>query len=228
MAIQSWQESLLPGDGYGDSWDPRKNYLSVGFYPGQALQSRELLELQTIALYQISATNRSLFKHGQPRIDLEEELLTDSRSPITRNGNNFFIKEYSQFFTNFSLSATSPTIPNGFWITFPPTTSALRETHTLTSGQYLGFEILRTTVDHEDDQTLYDPAGSDYANSNAPGATRFAFSIKNQNQGDAENPIYLTTKTNKREQGSFFVPLVYCIGTAYYWAFDETTQIPTS
>jgi len=223
MAIQSWQESLLPGNGYGDSWDPRKNYLSVGFYPGQSLQSRELLELQTIALYQISATNRSLFKHGQPRIDLEEESLTDSSiSPITKSGNTFFIKKYSQFFTNFSLSAASDQIPNGFWVTLPE----IREDPTISQNQYLGFEITRTTVNHIDDQTLLDPAGSDYANSNAPGARRFAFSIKNQGDDDA-NPIYLTTKTNKRQQGSFFVPLVYYSGTAYYWAFDETTPIPT-
>jgi len=222
MAIQSWQESLLPGNGYGDSWDPRKNYLSVGFYPGQSLQSRELLELQTIALYQISATNRSLFKHGQPRIDLEEESLTDSRiSPITRSGNTFFIKKYSQFFTNFSLSAASVQIPNGFWVTPPQ----IREDHTISQNHYLGFEITRTTVNHIDDQTLLDPAGEDYANNGAPGATRFSFSIVNQ--GDDTNPIYLTTKTSKRQQGSFFVPLVYNSGTAYYWAFDETTQIPT-
>lgn len=222
MAIQSWQQSFLPGNGYGDSWDPKKNYFSVGYYPGQALQSRELLEMQTILFHQISTTNRSLFKHGQPRIDLEEDSLTDSNlSPIVRVGTNgFLIRSYSQFFTNFSLSAANVAIPNGIWLTFPQ--DDYSQIVNMSAGDYMGFVVGRiTTVTHEDDRTLLDPAGNVYANSNAPGANRVVYELRENDDG------LLIVSPNKRQQGSFFVPLVYYSGTAYYWAFDESTQIPT-
>lgn len=221
MAIQSWQQSFLPGNGYGDSWDPKKNYFSVGYYPGQALQSRELLEMQTILFHQISTTNRSLFKHGQPRIDLEEDSLTDSNlSPIVRVGTNgFLIRSYSQFFTNFSLSAANVAIPNGIWLTFPQ--DDYSQIVNMSAGDYMGFVVGRiTTVTHEDDATLLDPANG-YANSNAPGANRVVYELRENDDG------LLIVSPNKRQQGSFFVPLVYYSGTAYYWAFDESTQIPT-
>ena len=66
MGNQSWYHSFFDEAPYKDNWLPSKNYLSLGFLPGYALQSRELLELQTAILYQISTTNRSSFLHGQP------------------------------------------------------------------------------------------------------------------------------------------------------------------
>lgn len=111
MARQSWFNGIFFGDAtYGDDFNPEENYLSVGFRPGYALQSRELLEIQNNILYQLSATNRSLFKHGEPRIDIEEESLSDSDdSPITVtvDGNTFTFKRNIQLFTNFSLPRCS-------------------------------------------------------------------------------------------------------------------------
>ena len=228
MATQSWFNGIFFDDAtYGDDFSPEENYLSVGFRPGYALQSRELLEIQNNILYQLSATNRSLFKHGEPRIDIEEESLSDpDKSPITVNANNtlFTFKRNIQLFTNFSLPEGKPGLPNGFWITFPidNTDVDYQETVTLPdaddSNIFWGIEIIREIVE---DNTLNDPAAGQFGNSNAPGATRFQYKIKNQTpDGD---PSYGVWRSGRRTQGEFFIPIgKYIVGTGtWYWAFDD-------
>tara|TARA_R110002096_G_scaffold37658_1_gene104459 strand:- start:7 stop:729 length:723 start_codon:yes stop_codon:yes gene_type:complete len=237
MANQSWYNSFFDNAPYNDSWKPSKNYLCVGFLPGYALQSRELLELQTSILYQTSTTNRTLFKHGQPRIDLEEENFTPN-SPITVNNttSTFTIKENTQLFTNFSLGVTSilSTIPNGFWITIPPSElqagGIQAPTHvemldsTPQDNQYVGFNVEIKTINSTDDETLFDPAGTEFRNNNAPGATRYAYSIV-YNISEDPTSGFLKTNKNKRNQGEFFVPIAQYKNGSYYWAFDENTSI---
>ena len=239
MANQSWYNSFFDNAPYNDSWKPSKNYLCVGFLPGYALQSRELLELQTSILYQTSTTNRTLFKHGQPRIDLEEEDFT-LRSPITVNAPSdtgfedhvFTIKQNTQLFTNFALAQVSNFSyrPNGFWITIPPSEislagSAYTETISRpTDGYFVGFDVEIKTIDSTDDETLFDPAGSDFRNTNAPGATRYAYSIVFNTPGDPTSG-FLKTNNSKRNQGQFFVPIAKYSNSSYYWAFDENISI---
>lgn len=235
MANQSWYNSFFDNAPYNDSWKPSKNYLCVGFLPGYALQSRELLELQTSILYQTSTTNRTLFKHGQPRIDLEEENFTPN-SPITVTVNNttstFTIKENTQLFTNFSLGVTSilSTIPNGFWITIPPSELPLSAEYTETlsatptPNHFVGFDVEIKTINSTDDETLFDPAGTEFRNNNAPGATRYAYSIV-YNISEDPTSGFLKTNKNKRNQGEFFVPIAQYKNGSYYWAFDENTSI---
>ena len=229
MANQSWYNSFFDNAPYNDSWKPSKNYLCVGFLPGYALQSRELLELQTSILYQTSTTNRTLFKHGQPRIDLEEENFTPN-SPITVNNttSTFTIKENTQLFTNFSLGVTSilSTIPNGFWITIPPSELPLSAEYTETlsatptPNHFVGFDVEIKTINSTDDETLFDPAGTEFRNNNAPGATRYAYSIIQREPGKI-----LSINARKRNQGEFFVPIAQYKNGSYYWAFDENTSI---
>ena len=231
MAIQSWFDGIFSGDvTYGDDFNPKENYLSVGFRPGYALQSRELLEIQNNILYQLSATNRSLFKHGEPRIDIEEESLSVfADSPITVNGNTFTFKRNIQLFTNFSLPANKSRLPNGFWITFPidNTDVDYQETVTLPTtdaeDKFWGIEITREIVE---DDTLNDPAAGQFGNSNAPGATRFQYKIKDQSTTTV--PSYGTWREDRRTQGEFFIPIgKYIVSTGtWYWAFDETDNTP--
>lgn len=214
--------------------------MSLGFAPGYALQSRELLELQTIIMHQMSTTARSMFKHGQPRVDLEEESLTDGlfTNPVAvnRSTHTFSIIRNAQFFANFQLGSASAELskPNGFWLTFPPVTDNLYTQQLLNGNDpadntYVGFEIEGTVgpgpqyVDFETDESLRDPAGRAFANADAPGATRFAYTVKNH--GDAENPAYLTTSSGKRDSGEFFVPIAIFKNNSYFWAFDETTPL---
>lgn len=244
MAQQSWYESFFPTDPYLDSWSPTKNYMSLGFAPGYALQSRELLELQTIIMHQMSTTARTMFRHGQPRVDLEEESLTDTRftSPVAVNTSThtFSIIRNAQFFANFQLGAGGAELskPNGFWLTFPPVTDNLY-TEQINNGQdpgtsdIVGFEIESLEnipgpeyVDYTTDESLLDPAGDQFANSDAPGATRFAYRVKNQ--GDAENPSYLKINDSSigaRPIGEFFVPIAIFRNNTYFWAFDNTTPL---
>ena len=227
MAIQSWFNGIFFGDAtYGDDFSPEENYLSVGFRPGYALQSRELLEIQNNILYQLSATNRSLFKHGEPRIDIEEESLSVfADSPITVDGNTFTFKRNIQLFTNFSLPVGDPGLPNGFWITFPidNTDVDYQETVTLPdaddSNIFWGIEITRKIVE---DNTLNDPAAGQFGNSNAPGATRFQYKIQDQTpDGD---PSYGVWRSGRRTPGELFIPIgKYIVSSeTWYWAFDDT------
>lgn len=241
MARQSWFNGIFFGDAtYGDDFNPEENYLSVGFRPGYALQSRELLEIQNNILYQLSATNRSLFKHGEPRIDIEEESLSDSDdSPITVtvDGNTFTFKRNIQLFTNFSLPPVFPGLPNGFWITFPidNTDVDYQETVTLPTtaneDKFWGIEITRDIVE---DNTLNDPAAGQFGNSNAPGATRFQYKIKDQSTTDQSTtvPYYGVWRSGRRTQGELFIPIgKYIVSTGtWYWAFDDTdsTTIATT
>jgi hypothetical protein len=232
MARQSWFNGIFFGDAtYGDDFSPEENYLSVGFRPGYALQSRELLEIQNNILYQLSATNRSLFKHGEPRIDIEEESLSVfADSPITVDGNTFTFKRNIQLFTNFSLPVGDPGLPNGFWITFPIDNTEdvnYQETVTLPDGLntniFWGIEITRDIVE---DNTLNDPAAGQFGNSNAPGATRFQYKI--QDQSATTVPYYGITNLDRRPQAQagnpLFIPIAkYIVSTGtWYWAFDET------
>ena len=246
MAQQSWYESFFPTIPYLDNWSPTKNYMSLGFAPGYALQSRELLELQTIMMHQMSTTARSMFKHGQPRVDLEEESLRDTRftSPVTVNTstNTFTFIRNAQFFANFQLGASVEQVskPNGFWLTFPPVTSNLYSEQ-INNGQppgtndIVGFEIESLDskpgpeyVDYQTDESLLDPAGNEFANSNAPGATRFAYRVKEQPDSSNDSPEYLTTRTSgqgQRANGEFFVPIAIYRNNTYFWAFDNETPI---
>tara|TARA_R110002096_G_scaffold218232_1_gene406384 strand:- start:161 stop:874 length:714 start_codon:yes stop_codon:yes gene_type:complete len=233
MGNQSWYHGFFDEAPYKDNWLPSKNYLSLGFLPGYALQSRELLELQTTILYQISTTNRSSFLHGQPRIDLEEESLTEAaKSPILVNTQTqvFSIAENTQIFTNFSLAASAAalSIPNGFWITIPPSSiNFTNNVHlevldsTPSENAYVGFTVEVVAVDSVEDESLLDPAGTDFKNNNAPGATRYAYKIVST--GDNK---FLSSNSRKRNQGEFFVPIAQWKNGSYYWAFDESTQIP--
>jgi len=235
MGNQSWYHSFFDEAPYKDNWLPSKNYLSLGFLPGYALQSRELLELQTAILYQISTTNRSSFLHGQPRIDLEEESLIggDLPSPILVDTQSqiFSIAKNTQIFTNFSLAASVDafSIPNGFWITIPPSSIDLNNVNghlevldsTPSENAYVGFTVEVVAVDSVEDQSLLDPAGTDFKNNDAPGATRYAYKIIST--GDNK---FLSSNEKKRNQGEFFVPIAQWKNGSYYWAFDESTQIP--
>ena len=239
MATQSWFNGIFFDDAtYGDDFSPEENYLSVGFRPGYALQSRELLEIQNNILYQLSATNRSLFKHGQPRIDIEEESLSVfDDSPITVDSNTVTFKSNIQLFTNFSLPANKSGLPNGFWITFPidNTDADYAETVTLPdaddSNIFWGIEITREIVE---DNTLNDPAAGQFGNSNAPGATRFQYKIKDQTPTDqtlTTVPSYGIWRSARRTQGELFIPIgKYIVGAVgagtWYWAFDETDNTP--
>jgi len=227
MANQSWYHSFFDVAPYNDSWTPSKNYLSLGFLPGYALQSRELLELQTTLLYQISTTNRTLFKHGQPRIDLEEESLNSSTSPISVNvgTHKFSISKNTQLFTNFSLVASGFEIPNGFWITIPPSNVEHSGIYTeqITAPEeehYVGFDVEIKSVSTIEDDTLFDPVGTDFKNSGGPGATRYAYGITLNSTGG-----FLRTNQFKRKQSQFFVPIAQYKNGSYYWAFDESTAI---
>tara|TARA_R110000824_G_scaffold73568_6_gene187301 strand:+ start:2005 stop:2757 length:753 start_codon:yes stop_codon:yes gene_type:complete len=246
MAQQSWYESFFPINPYLDDWSPIKNYMSLGFAPGYALQSRELLELQTIMMHQMSTTARTMFRHGQPRVDLEEESLTDTRftSPVAVNPstNTFSFIRNAQFFANFQLGASEAEVskPNGFWLTFPPVKSNIYSEQ-LPNGNapglndIVGFEIESLEnipgpeyVDYKTDPTLLDPAGNEFANSNAPGATRFAYRVKEQPDSSIDTPRYLTTRESaqgKRSIGEFFVPIAIFRNDTYFWAFDNTTPI---
>lgn len=232
MAIQSWFNGIFFGDAtYGDDFSPEENYLSVGFRPGYALQSRELLEIQNNILYQLSATNRSLFKHGEPRIDIEEESLSNEAnkpSPITVNavGDHVKFERNIQLFTNFSLPSGTPGFPNGFWITFPiDNTNGVweEEVELPAADSFWGIEITREIVE---DNTLNDPAAGQFGNSNAPGATRFQYKITDQTPTGV--PSYGTWRSTRRTQGQFFIPIgKYIVNTGkWYWAFDETDNTP--
>jgi hypothetical protein len=247
MAQQSWYESFFPISPYMDNWDPTKNYMSLGFAPGYALQSRELLELQTIIMNQMSTTARSLFKHGQPRIDLEEESLTNPAldSPVTVNRitNTFTFNKNAQFFANFSLGGSVKELskPNGFWLTFPPTSDSTYQElwnngQEPAPNQIIGFEIASLNlngtpgpeyINWEADVTLLDPAGNEFGNSNAPGASRFAYTIKDQPDSQPTNREFLTSREdgNGRVSGEFFVPIAIFRNDTYFWAFDNTTPI---
>jgi len=205
----SWNFSMFgAGSGYGDDWNPKSNHISIGFIPGYALQSRELLELQTIQSYQTSTTNRCLFHHGQPRIDLEREDIGDpTKSPVVlaENGRNLRVYRNAEFFTNFTTTAADRSwIPTGFWITFPPylnvasqlSDTAMEETipDTMAVGDYLGFNVLIRIV--TGDGTEFDQFGNKYLftdpavgvqNSNAIGAGRLVYEIVNQS-GNPDNP----------------------------------------
>lgn len=219
--------------------------MSLGFAPGYALQSRELLELQTIIMHQMSTTARTMFRHGQPRVDLEEESLIDTRltSPVavTVSSNTFSFIRNAQFFANFQLgiSEAEASKPNGFWLTFPPVKSSIYSEQ-LPNGNapglndIVGFEIESLEnipgpeyVDYNTDPTLLDPAGDQFANSNAPGATRFAYRVKNQDP-TSDTPRYLKINDSSigaRPIGEFFVPIAIFRNNTYFWAFDNTTPL---
>ena len=242
MAIQSWQKGFFTNGPYNDTWDPTKNYISLGFAPGYALQSKELLELQSTILNQISTAARSMFKHGQPRIDLEEESLLASSTltnPVTVNAGEFTFKRNSQFFTNFRLNDSNDFLPNGFWVNFPPTHTdsfgtQWKETIDPAEGDFVGFTVEIKTIDWEDDDTLLDTAGG-FSNLNALGATRYAYSVVNH--GADDEPSYLIVKDGRRPGAfpldppniagnQFFIPIAKYINSTYLWAFDEVSAIP--
>lgn len=236
MAIQSWQNGFFTESPYNDTWDPKKNYISLGFAPGYALQSKELLELQSTILNQMSTTARSMFKHGQPRIDLEEESLIahgTKTNPVSvdQSSHKFTFTRNSQFFTNFSLNSNNDNLPNGFWVNFPPVDETNWE-ETLSAepgeGDFVGFMVKLQTIDSTTDVTLLDTAGG-FSNANAPGATRYAYSVVNQ---AVDPPSYLVTNDLRRPSGpnndsQFFIPIAKYINSTYLWAFDESTSIPT-
>ena len=245
MAIQSWQNGFFTESPYNDTWDPKKNYISLGFAPGYALQSKELLELQSTILNQMSTTARSMFKHGQPRIDLEEESLITVASgsaktyPVRVNQSlhKFTFTRNSQFFTNFSLNINNDNLPNGFWVNFPPEhpVDGTKWEETLSAepqdGHFVGFMVKLQTIDSTTDVTLLDTAGG-FSNLNAPGATRYAYSVVNQTAEDISTPpSYLVTNVSRRPSGpnndsQFFIPIAKYINSTYLWAFDESTSIP--
>ena len=73
------------------------------------------------------------------------------------------------------------------------------------------------------DASLLDPAGDQFANSNAPGATRFAYRVKNQDPG-SDTPRYLKINDSSigaRPNGEFFVPIAIYRNNTYFWAFDN-------
>ena len=242
MAIQSWQNGFFTESPYNDTWDPKKNYISLGFAPGYALQSKELLELQSTILNQMSTTARSMFKHGQPRIDLEEESLITVASgsaktyPVSVNQSlhTFTFTRNSQFFTNFSLNSNNDNLPNGFWVDFPPkhpNADGTKWEETLSSEPtgFVGFMVKLQTIDSTTDVTLLDTAGG-FSNLNAPGATRYAYSVVDQ-ADEGNTPSYLVTNVSRRppgpnNAGEFFIPIAKYINSTYLWAFDESSSIP--
>jgi hypothetical protein len=207
----SWNQSFLPYDGYKDDWNPTRNHISIGFIPGYALQSRELLELQTIQSYQTSTSNRCLFYHGQPRVDLERENLSIvSSSPIVTIDDTSKLRIYknSELFCNFTtLPDISNWIPTGFWITVPPDNILNSESSdafeedipSANPNDYIGVEVLIRIVTGdpnaaETDQfgnpyNFTDKAGEAFQNNQAIGANRLVYEIKNQ--GDKDNPKIL-------------------------------------
>ena len=258
LTNNSWNTSFFgAGAGYGDNWDPTKNPISIGFIPGYALQSRELLELQTILAYQTSTTNRCLFNHGQPRVDLETESLSDDLlSPVTRSGSgaNARLRVYknAEFFCNFKTPADpAQWIPTGFWLTFPPYLDDTEDKLSIPiptnmeNNEYLGFNVLIRVVSGDARHTdqfgnLYDfrdPAGREFANSQAPGAGRLVYEI--ENVGDLENPLVGVKSRSKKEpliprsgDGELyegFVPIIKKLGdNNFVFAFgDETITVPT-
>ena len=258
LVNNSWNTSFFgAGAGYGDTWDPTKNPISIGFIPGYALQSRELLELQTILAYQTSTTNRCLFRHGQPRVDLETESLdsVNEKSPVTRfgNGANARLRVYknAEFFCNFQTPADPPQwIPTGFWLTFPPYLDdtddklSIPIPTNMSTGEYLGFNVLIRVVSGDATDTdqfgnLYDfrdPVGREYANSQAPGAGRLVYEI--ENTGTVDAPLVGVIARDKRQpitpsngDGELykgFVPIIQKLGDQnFVFAFDNTTTVPT-
>jgi len=203
LTNQSWNKAFFAGAGYGDNWDPTKNPISIGFAPGYALQSRELLELQTILAYQTSTTNRCLFKHGQPRVDLEFESLVDgTKSPITRSGTGqteiLNVYKNAEFFCNFQTQVDEiDWIPTGFWLTFPPYISddglnkLTLPLNNVNNNAVFGFNVDIRVVSGDPntgqkDQfgNVYDYrdfAGEAFANNFAIGAGRLVYEITNQN-----------------------------------------------
>ncbi len=251
----SWNTSFFgEGAGYGDNWDPTKNPISIGFIPGQALQSRELLELQTILAYQTSTTNRCLFRHGQPRVDLETESLTAvNTSPVTTTGNepNAQLQVYknAEFFCNFDTPATpSSWIPTGFWLTFPPYLDDTQDKLTLTipsmsDNEYLGFQVDIRVVNGRG--TEVDQFGNAYdftdpALVGAIGAGRLVYEIVNQGDIGNPNPAFVSTNRNPELEsprdntdGSKlyrgFVPIIRKLGeNNFVYAFDDTTTVPST
>jgi hypothetical protein len=254
---QSWNKSFFgAGSGYGDNWDPTKNPISIGFVPGYALQSRELLELQTILAYQTSTSNRCLFKHGQPRIDLEtEDISSLDKSPITyeRVNNpfaegNLIVYKNAEFFTNFTTPPNIGSwIPTGFWVTFPPYLTDLESLEfaipSLSVNQWVGFEIEIRVVSGDGTETdqfgnIYDfrdPAGREYANSQAVGAGRLVYEIVNQGTTDApiplvtspiRNPELVREASNDSLRG--FVPIAKKQAqNVFVFAYDDEITVPT-
>ena len=221
LTNQSWNKSFFgSGSGYGDNWDPTKNPISIGFIPGYALQSRELLELQTILSYQSSTSNRCLFKHGQPRVDLETEGLTKDDSPVVLTGStaltdgSLIVYKNAELFTNFKTPPQPAAwIPTGFWVTFPPYLTDLQADSLVlvipaevAVGDYVGFQIDIRVVSGDGTETdqfgnIYDfrdPAGREYANSQAIGAGRLVYEIVNQ--GTIDVPLLLVKSGNRNPE----------------------------
>lgn len=254
LTNQSWNKSFFgSGSGYGDNWDPTKNPISIGFVPGYALQSRELLELQTILAYQTSTSNRCLFKHGQPRIDLETESISVERlSPITivppagTGESTLRVYKNAELFTNFTTPPNvSSWIPTGFWVTFPPYLTS--DDHLdvlipspLSVNEYVGFEIeikVVTGDGTEFDQfgnnyDFRDPAGREYANSQAIGAGRLVYEIVNQGTTSVPQPLVKSSTRNPELTGSGtltgFVPIIQKqAANTYVFAYDSEITVPT-
>jgi len=258
LTNNSWNTSFFgAGSGYGDNWDPTKNPISIGFIPGYALQSRELLELQTILAYQTSTTNRCLFRHGQPRVDLETESLENSQSsPVTRSGfgANARLRVYknAELFCNFTTPAIETQwIPTGFWLTFPPYLDddglgrlSIPIPTDMAVNSFLGFDVLIRVVAGDGAETdqfdnIYDfrdPAGREYANSQAIGAGRLVYEIVNQ--GTVESPVVgrvglernptITSQNGDGELYSGFVPIIKKLGEDnFVFAFKFFVTVPT-
>ena len=252
LTNQSWNKSFFgSGSGYGDNWDPTKNPISIGFVPGYALQSRELLELQTILAYQTSTSNRCLFKHGQPRIDLETENIENvNTSPVTKtpaealNGGKLLVYKNAEFFTNFTTPPNVESwIPTGFWVTFPPYLTS--DDHldvvipSLSVNEYVGFQIeikVVTGDGTEFDQfgnnyDFRDPAGREYANSQAIGAGRLVYEIVNLGTTSVPQPLVKSPTRNPELTGSGtltgFVPIIQKqAANTYVFAYDSEITVP--
>jgi len=256
LTNQSWNKSFFgSGSGYGDNWDPTKNPISIGFIPGYALQSRELLELQTILAYQTSTSNRCLFKHGQPRIDLETENIGNA-CPITTSISSgsseptLRVYKNAELFTNFTTPPNVETwIPTGFWVTFPPYLTSDEYLEVVIPGlvqvgHYVGFEIEIKVVTGDGTETdqfgnvydFRDPAGREYANSQAIGAGRLVYEIVNQGTIDIPQPLAISEKrnpelvrVNKVGNNSLrgFVSIIQKQATnTYVFAYDSTITVP--
>ena len=253
---QSWNKSFFgAGSGYGDNWDPTKNPISIGFVPGYALQSRELLELQTILAYQTSTSNRCLFKHGQPRIDLETEDLTNiATSPVTKTpatgltDGKLIVYKNAEFFTNFTTPPNEDSwIPTGFWITFPPYISsddgylAIPIPEVVASDKYIGFEIEIRVVTGNGTETdqfgntydFRDPVGNAFNNSQAFGAGRLVYEIVNQTTDGGDPTVYKQSANRNPElsvgaNGGLkgFVPIIKKqAADTYVFAYDENITV---
>jgi hypothetical protein len=252
---QSWNKSFFgAGSGYGDNWDPTKNPISIGFIPGYALQSRELLELQTILAYQTSTSNRCLFKHGQPRIDLETENIENvNTSPVTKtpaealNGGKLLVYKNAEFFTNFTTPPNVESwIPTGFWITFPPYTNSGTDDFLAIpipgdAADYIGFELEIKVVTGDGSETdqfgnvydFRDPAGNEFNNSQAFGAGRLVYEIVNQTTDGGAPTVYKQSANRNpmltRGPNSLigFVPIIKKqAADTYVFAYDENITVP--